>query len=123
MIIGNGYVSPQPIVVPKPQDRYGVAIDKSYMVFEQSVPAEIWNINHDMGRIPTIEVIDNDGNVLTPDNIKLDLNTATVTFLSAQTGRAMIATVGGAYSDQNTILVNPQSIDGYPDGTIILRTS
>lgn len=123
MIVGDGTISPNTIVVKKPIDQYGHIVDKSYMLFAQSVPATVWNIEHNMGRIPNIEVLDNDGNVLNPDNIKLDLNTATITFAAATVGKAVIATVGGAYSDASNILVNPSSTDGYPDGTIILRTS
>jgi hypothetical protein len=122
VIVGNGQAS-KPIVVAKPNDKYGKPIDSSYLVYTQTTPAMAWTINHNFGRLPVVNVLDDIGNVLTPDNIKIDLNTVVITFGVATAGRAVVASVGGAYSDDESILVNPESSEGLPDGTIILRTN
>lgn len=123
MIVGEGATSVKPIIVTRPVDVYGAVVDKSYLVLDQSVASDTWEFSHNFGRLPVVTVLDNDGNVLNPDNIRVDLNTVSVTFATPVAGRIVVASVGGAYSDPNTILVNPASIAGYPDGTIVLRTS
>jgi hypothetical protein len=121
MIVGPGTQNGKPFVVREPVDRYGSPLDDSYIVHNQTVASDTWIIEHNFGRLPLVTVLDDDNNVIQA-SVKIELNTATVTFDAPTTGQAIVASVGGAYSDDETILVNPESTEGYPDGTIILRT-
>lgn len=61
-------------------------------VYEQTVPARVWTVLHNMGRRPPVSVIDS-GNEEVEGEVRYpDLNTAILTFSGAFSG---IATLGG----------------------------
>ena len=76
--------------------RYNVAgdSDKTF-VFTQGVPATVWNpptgiINHNMGKFPSITVIDTANTVVTGEYTYIDNNNVTLTFSAAFAGKAYL---------------------------------
>lgn len=59
--------------------------------FTASVAATIWHIPHNLGRQPSVTVVDSGGNELIPDGVLyVDNNNITVTFTNAQAGVAYL---------------------------------
>lgn len=56
----------------------------------QSSPAQVWTINHGLGRRVMVSVLDSSGKERHAAVAQPDTNTAVVTFASAQSGRAVI---------------------------------
>jgi len=54
----------------------------------QGVPAAMWTVIHNMGKYPSLTVIDNEGNELEGDVTHLDYNQLTITFSAPVSGRA-----------------------------------
>jgi len=69
------------------------ASDKTF-VFEQGVPASTWNIQHNLGKFPSVSVVDTlntaNGQVYYGDVKYTDSNNLTVTFASAFSGKAYL---------------------------------
>lgn len=59
--------------------------------FEQGIASSIWIIEHDMGKRPSVTIVDSAGNMQIPNEITYDSDTQiTVTFLSAFAGKAYL---------------------------------
>lgn len=55
----------------------------------QAVANVTWTISHNKNNIKYIvQVVDDNNDVIVPDNIRVEANTATLTFTAAQSGRA-----------------------------------
>lgn len=54
-----------------------ISVDNSY-IYEQGIASTEWVINHNLGRNPTVVVIDTSGNVVEPSVQYVDLNTCIV---------------------------------------------
>lgn len=69
------------------------ASDKTF-VFEQGVPAATWTIQHNLGKFPSVSVVDTantaNGQVYYGDVKYTDSNNLTVTFASAFSGKAYL---------------------------------
>ena len=69
------------------------ASDKTF-VFEQGVPASTWTIQHNLGKFPSVSVVDTlntaNGQVYYGDVKYTDSNNLTVTFASAFSGKAYL---------------------------------
>lgn len=63
--------------------------DKNY-VHIQSVPTNTWVINHGLNKQPSITVVDSAGSVVVGDYHYNDLNTVTLTFHGAFSGKAFL---------------------------------
>lgn len=63
--------------------------DANY-VFNQRVPAEIWNIAHNMNKFPSVSVVDSGGNVVIGNIDYVDRNNIQVTFNGAFSGSAYL---------------------------------
>jgi hypothetical protein len=69
----------------------GIALSKvSTLIFTQSSPSASWSIAHNLGKFPSVDVVDSGGNVLMPDILYVDLNNITVNFGAATSGKAYI---------------------------------
>jgi hypothetical protein len=66
-----------------------ISVDNSY-IYEQGVAASTWTINHNLGRNPTVVVIDTAGNVVEPAVQYVDLNTCIVSMNYAFKGTAYL---------------------------------
>lgn len=59
--------------------------------FEQGIPSDTWVIQHNLGRNPSVTVVDSAGAVQIPDDINYDTdNQITVKFLGSFAGRAFL---------------------------------
>ena len=59
--------------------------------FEQGIPSDTWVIQHNLGRNPSVTVVDSAGAVQIPDEINYDTdNQITVKFLGSFAGRAFL---------------------------------
>ena len=63
--------------------------DKTFE-FTQGVPATTWNIQHDLGKFPSITVIDTADTVVTGQYEYIDNNNVTLTFSAAFAGKAYL---------------------------------
>jgi len=74
---------------------YGINIDPSDATdktfeFTQGVPATTWNIQHDLGKFPSITVIDTADTVVTGQYTYIDNNNVTLTFSAGFAGKAYL---------------------------------
>lgn len=68
-----------------------VIITSTTFVFEQAVATDTWVINHNLNKFPSIYVVDTAGHSQMPDDIEVnDMNTITVRFLAAFSGKAYL---------------------------------
>lgn len=59
--------------------------------FEQGIASDTWIIEHNMGKRPSVTIVDSAGNMQMPNEISYDSDTQiTVTFLSAFAGKAYL---------------------------------
>ncbi len=63
--------------------------DKTFE-FTQGVPATTWNIQHDLGKFPSITVIDTADTVVTGQYTYIDNNNVTLTFSAGFAGKAYL---------------------------------
>ena len=63
--------------------------DKTFE-FTQGVPATTWNIQHDLGKFPSITVIDTADTVVTGEYTYIDNNNVTLTFSAGFAGKAYL---------------------------------
>lgn len=122
MKTGTGSYGGSAITVAPTTDPYGLAIDSSYFSFTQSTPATTWTVNHNIGRIPFVTILDANNNEIVPQSTKLTNLTAIITFASPTAGKCVCASIGSEYVDQQQMVVNPTDTSKLPDGTIVLRT-
>ena len=59
-------------------------------IFNQGVPASTWNIQHNLGKFPSITVIDTAGTVVTGQYTYIDNNNVTLTFSAGFAGKAYL---------------------------------
>ena len=72
-----------------PQGPPGPGADLSY-VHTQTPLATTWTVAHNLGKYPSVSVVDSGGNELLPDVTHLDVNTLTVTFGSPNSGKVYV---------------------------------
>ena len=59
-------------------------------VFTQTVAATVWNVNHNLGKFPSITVIDTANTVVTGEYTYTDNSSVTLTFSAAFAGKAYL---------------------------------
>lgn len=59
-------------------------------VFTQGVPATTWNIQHDLGKFPSVSVINNNNVVINGEVIYIDNNNVQLNFSAGFTGKAYL---------------------------------
>ena len=57
---------------------------------DQQVPSAVWTITHNLGRHPSVSVVDSGGSVCVGDVAYLSANAVTVTFTAAFAGKAYL---------------------------------
>ena len=59
-------------------------------IFNQGVAATTWNVNHNLGKFPSITVIDTANTVVTGEYTYTDNNNVTLTFSAGFAGKAYL---------------------------------
>jgi len=67
----------------------GAGDDKNF-VFTQGSPSAIWNITHNLGKYPAVDVVDTGGSAVIPTVMYIDVNNVQLTFGSATSGKAFM---------------------------------
>lgn len=62
--------------------------DKSYVHY-QRIASKVWNVKHDMGKFPSVSIIDSANTVVVGEIQYIDENTVTITFTSGFSGKAI----------------------------------
>ena len=61
--------------------------DKHY-THTQTIPSDTWEVTHNLGKYPSVEVVDSAGSVVVGDYKNIDTNTMLLTFSGAFAGKA-----------------------------------
>lgn len=61
--------------------------DKTF-VYEQNLPASVWNVKHDLEKYPAVTVVDSAGTEVIGAVDYIDLNNVVLTFVGAFSGKA-----------------------------------
>jgi hypothetical protein len=64
--------------------------DDANFVFEQIAPATTWDITHNLGKFPSVSVVDSGGNAVNGDVVYLNPNSLQVTFNSPFGGKVFL---------------------------------
>jgi hypothetical protein len=59
-------------------------------IYEQAIPATVWNINHNLGKFPSVTVIDTGNTVVTGQYTYTDNNNVTLNFSAGFAGKAYL---------------------------------
>jgi len=60
------------------------------LIFNQVSVSALWTIAHNLGKYPSIVIVDSGGTVIIPDVVYVDLNTITAGFGSPTSGKAYL---------------------------------
>lgn len=63
--------------------------DKAF-VFEQGIASNMWVIEHNLNKYPSVSVVDSANNIITPEVEYIDLNNIVVRMNGATTGKAFL---------------------------------
>lgn len=74
---------------PGPVGPPGPAGDVSY-VYTQAVVSAVWTIAHNLGKFPSISVVDSGGSAVIPDVRYVDASSVVVSFASPTSGKAYL---------------------------------
>jgi hypothetical protein len=77
------------LYTPGPMSGGGGGVDLSY-TFTQNTPASVWTITHNLGKRPSITVMDSGGNTCYGDVQYTSVNAVTITFGGAFSGVAYL---------------------------------
>lgn len=64
--------------------------DLSNFVYTQAIPATVWEIEHNLGKNPSITVVDSANSVVQGDYTYVDLNHCVLTFQYPFSGKAFL---------------------------------
>ena len=59
-------------------------------IFTQGVPATTWNIQHDLGKFPSVSVINNNNVIINGEVTYIDNNNVQLNFSAGFTGKAYL---------------------------------
>ena len=65
------------------------AISKT-LVFEQAIPSNIWEIQHNLNKYPSVSIVDSAGSIVIGDVLYVDENFITITFSGGFSGKAYL---------------------------------
>jgi hypothetical protein len=86
----RGLTGPQgPRGLTGPQGPVGLSATQT-TVFTQAIPAAVWNINHNLGQFPAVDVVDSSGQIVEGDTVYVSSNAITLTFAGAFAGVAYL---------------------------------
>ncbi|MCO5250689.1 MAG: hypothetical protein M9949_04620 [Candidatus Kapabacteria bacterium] len=66
------------------------AIADAHYTHEQTVASATWTVTHNMGKYPSVSVVDTGDNVIVPDVEYIDTNSLTILFSGATAGNAYL---------------------------------
>ena len=65
------------------------AISKTF-VFEQAIPSDVWHIEHNLNKYPSVSIVDSAGSVVMGDVMYVDNNKVVLTFIGQFNGKAYL---------------------------------
>lgn len=65
------------------------AVDKTF-TFTQGAPATVWNVQHNLGKFPSVSVVNNNDIIVNGQVEYIDNNNLTITFSAAFTGKVYL---------------------------------
>lgn len=68
---------------------YDLPKDKNFL-YEQEIPSAVWTIQHDLGKYPSITLLDADGVIMFGDIKYVDMEIVEITFATEITGKALL---------------------------------
>ena len=71
----------------KTSAQLGIVDDKTY-VYTQTTSTDVWNIQHNLNKYPSVTVVDSGGSVVVGETVYIDNNNIKITFSSAFSGKA-----------------------------------
>ena len=71
----------------KTSAQLGVIDDKTY-VYTQTTSTDVWNIQHNLNKYPSVTVVDSGDSVVVGETVYIDNNNIQITFSSAFSGKA-----------------------------------
>lgn len=63
----------------------GIVEDKTF-VFEQKISSDLWEINHNLNKFPSVTIVDSAGSTVLGDVIYIDINNLNIIFSAPFTG-------------------------------------
>ena len=63
--------------------------DTTY-IFTQNTPSELWVINHNLNKYPSVDIVDSAGSIVEGDVVYADTNTIMITFSNQFSGMAYL---------------------------------
>lgn len=79
----NGVV----LVGNKTGEELGIIYDKTF-VYNQATSSDVWEIEHNLDKYPSVTVVDSGGSVVVGEIVYIDKNNIRITFTSAFSGKA-----------------------------------
>lgn len=73
-----------------PQGASGAELEDKHYVHTQNAASTSWTITHNLGKMPSVEVVDTGDNIVVGEIEYLSLNQVRVTFGAAFTGKAYL---------------------------------
>jgi hypothetical protein len=67
-----------------------VNIKASFFEYEQQVPSATWVVTHNLGRLPSVTVIDSGDNIVIGDILFLNNNQVEISFTGSFAGKAYL---------------------------------
>ena len=91
-IQGNGNISAKKNISAKGKAKEGGSESGGYKVytFKQSTPSDTWVINHGLGKMPNVKIIDSLKQLCFGDIFYNDMNSVTIKFGAAESGEAYL---------------------------------
>lgn len=65
----------------------GTAQDRNF-VFTQAIPADVWVVNHNLGKFPSVTVVDSDGQRVIGGEQHISVNQVVLSFSAGFSGKA-----------------------------------
>jgi hypothetical protein len=65
-------------------------IKASFFEFEQQVPSSTWVVTHNLGRLPSVTIIDSGDNIVIGDVIYINNNRVDISFTGSFAGKAYL---------------------------------
>ena len=87
---GEYGIDSEPLTTTNIEKIYRESIDDKYFVYEQNIPSEEWNINHNLNKKPSVTVEDSTGRVVGVEVEYIDNNNLIIRVNGAFSGKAYL---------------------------------
>jgi len=71
-------------------ENYTISANKKTYIHEQAVASAVWEINHNLGRYPSVTIVDSAGDVVSADPKYIDENNVRIEFAAEFGGKAYL---------------------------------